>query len=115
MKKIVLTGGPCAGKTTALVKIMEHFSSIGYKVFIIPELPTLFLQAGMDYLTDNKDLFYEGEKATLEMQIALEDKFLQMAKSVKQPVLIVCDRGAMDLCLYESSTLESNNIRCKDE
>lgn len=105
MKKIVLTGGPCAGKTTALVKIMEHFSSIGYKVFIIPELPTLFLQAGMDYLTDNKDLFYEGEKATLEMQIALEDKFLQMAKSVKQPVLIVCDRGTMDISAYMNSVL----------
>lgn len=105
MKKIVLTGGPCAGKTTALVKIMEHFSSIGYKVFIIPELPTLFLQAGMDYLTDNKDLFYEGEKATLEMQIALEDKFLQMAKSVKQPVLIVCDRGAMDISAYLNPVL----------
>ena len=105
MKKIVLTGGPCAGKTTALVKIMAHFSSIGYKVFIIPELPTLFLQAGMDYLTDNKDLFYEGEKATLEMQIALEDKFLQMAKSVKQPVLIVCDRGAMDISAYMNPVL----------
>ena len=105
MKKIVLTGGPCAGKTTALVKIMEHFSSIGYKVFIIPELPTLFLQAGMDYLTDNKDLFYEGEKATLEKQIALEDKFLQMAKSVKQPVLIVCDRGTMDISAYMNPVL----------
>ena len=105
MKKIVLTGGPCAGKTTALVKIMEHFSSIGYKVFIIPELPTLFLQAGMDYLTDNKDLFYEGEKATLEIQIALEDKFLQMAKSVKQPVLIVCDRGTMDISAYMNPVL----------
>ena len=105
MKKIVLTGGHCAGKTTALVKIMEHFSSIGYKVFIIPELPTLFLQAGMDYLTDNKDLFYEGEKATLEMQIALEDKFLQMAKSVKQPVLIVCDRGTMDISAYMNPVL----------
>ncbi|WP_315326014.1 AAA family ATPase [Prevotella pallens] len=105
MKKIVLTRGPCAGKTTALVKIMEHFSSIGYKVFIIPELPTLFLQAGMDYLTDNKDLFYEGEKATLEMQIALEDKFLQMAKSVKQPVLIVCDRGTMDISAYMNPVL----------
>ena len=105
MKKIVLTGGPCAGKTTALVKIMEHFSSIGYKVFIIPELPTLFLQAGMDYLTDNKDFFYEGEKATLEMQIALEDKFQQMAKSIKQPVLIVCDRGTMDISAYMKPTL----------
>ena len=64
IKKIVLTGGPCAGKTTALVKVIEHFSSLGYKVFTIPEVPTLFSQAGMNYLTDNKALFYQGEKAT---------------------------------------------------
>ena len=80
MKRIVLTGGPCAGKTTALVKIIEHFSSLGYKVFIIPEVPTLFSQAGMDYLTKNAAFFYEGEKATLEIQLALEDKFTLMAR-----------------------------------
>ena len=57
IKKIVLTGGPCAGKTTALVKIIEHFSSLGFKVFTIPEVPTLFSQAGMDYLTDNQRFF----------------------------------------------------------
>ena len=65
IKKIVLTGGPCAGKTTALVKVIEHFSSLGYKVFTIPEVPTMFTQAGMNYLTSNKDFFYVGEKATL--------------------------------------------------
>ena len=48
IKKIVLTGGPCAGKTTALVKVIEHFSSLGYKVFTIPEVPTMFSQYGMD-------------------------------------------------------------------
>ena len=73
IKRIVLTGGPCAGKTTALVRIIEYFSSLGYKVFTIPEVPTIFSQAGMNYLTDNKKLFYEGEKATLEMQLAFED------------------------------------------
>lgn len=98
--KIVLTGGPCAGKTTALVRIIEHFSSLGYKVFTIPEVPTLFTQAGMDYLTKNKDLFYEGEKATLEIQLALEDKFLRMAQQCDQPTLVVADRGAMDISAY---------------
>ena len=72
IKKIVLTGGPCAGKTTALVKIIDHFSSMGFKVFTIPEVPTLFAQSGMDYLTKNRNFFYEGEKATLEIQLALE-------------------------------------------
>ncbi len=100
MKRIVLTGGPCAGKTTALVKIIEHFSSLGYKVFIIPEVPTLFSQAGMDYLTDNHAFFYEGEKATLEMQLALEDKFTRIAETITTPTIIVCDRGTMDISAY---------------
>ena len=39
IKKIVLTGGPCAGKTTGLVRIIEHFSSLGFKVFTVPEVP----------------------------------------------------------------------------
>ena len=34
IKKIVLTGGPCAGKTTAMVKVIEHFSSLMRKVFM---------------------------------------------------------------------------------
>ena len=50
IKKIVLTGGPCAGKTTAMVRIIEHFTSLGFKVFTIPEIPTIFSQAGMNYL-----------------------------------------------------------------
>lgn len=100
IKTIVLTGGPCAGKTSALVKVIEHFSSLGYKVFTIPEVPTIFSQAGMDYLTKNEGFFYEGEKATLEMQLAFEDKFTKMASQIDQPVLIICDRGALDISAY---------------
>lgn len=100
IKRIVLTGGPCAGKTTALVKVIEHFSSLGYKVFTIPEVPTMFTQAGMNYLTSNKAFFFEGEKATLQTQLHLEDCFYKMAQTLEQPVLIVCDRGVMDISAY---------------
>lgn len=100
IKKIVLTGGPCAGKTTALVRVIEHFSSLGYKVFTIPEVPTMFTQAGMDYLTGNRAFFEEGEKATMQIQLALEDSFSRMAETIDQPVLIVCDRGTMDISSY---------------
>ncbi len=103
IKKIVLTGGPCAGKTTALVKVIEHFSNLGYKVFTIPEVPTMFTQAGMDYLTHNREFFYEGEKATLETQLALEDTFAHLAHTITdQPVLLVCDRGTLDISAYLS-------------
>ena len=111
IKKIVLTGGPCAGKTTALVRVIEHFSSIGFKVFTIPEVPTLFTQAGMNYLTKNQTFFYEGEKATLEIQLALEDKFMRMAQACNKPCIIVCDRGAMDISAYMAPETWESIIR----
>lgn len=101
MKKIVLTGGPCGGKTTALTTIVDHFTKQGYKVFTIPEVPTLLTQSGMNYLTNNKDFFYEGEKATLEIQMTLEDDFVKMANTIlDQPTLVVCDRGVLDISVY---------------
>ena len=111
IKKIVLTGGPCAGKTTALVRVIEHFSSLGFKVFTIPEVPTLFTQAGMNYLTKNEAFFYEGEKATLEIQLALEDKFLRMAEQCKKPSIVVCDRGALDISAYMTPAMWADITR----
>ena len=100
IKKIVLTGGPCAGKTTALVKITEYFSGFGYKVFNVPEVPTIYSTAGWNYLTPNRDLYYQGERAILETQLAFEDQFMKLAQVCEKPVLIVCDRGAMDISAY---------------
>lgn len=120
--KIVLTGGPCAGKTTALVKIIEHFSSLGYQVYTLPEIPTLFSQAGVNYLTNNKSLFYHAEKATLKLQLEMEDHFAAMAAECTKPVLIVCDRGTMDISAYLSvdtwqaimSENDTNTVKLRD-
>lgn len=102
IKKIVLTGGPCAGKTTALVNITEHFSNLGYKVFTVPEVPTMVTQSGWNYLTNNKAFYYEGELVILQLQLALEDSVQRMAETLadEQPCVIVCDRGTMDISAY---------------
>ena len=100
IKKIVLTGGPCAGKTTALVRVIDHFNSRGFKVFCVPEVPTIYSLAGWNYLTPNRQLYFEGERAILETQLALEDHFMRLASVCTKPVLIVCDRGTMDISAY---------------
>ena len=100
IKRIVLTGGPCAGKTTALVRVIEHFNSLGFKVFCVPEVPTLYSLGGWNYLTPNRQLYFEGERAILETQLAFEDHFQRMAEVCQKPVLIVCDRGTMDISAY---------------
>lgn len=104
IKKIVLTGGPCAGKTTALVRVTEYFSNIGYKVFTVPEVPTMITQSGWNYMTDNKAFYYEGELVILQMQLALEDSIMRMAETVapQQPCVVICDRGTMDISAYIS-------------
>ena len=38
--KIVITGGPCAGKTTALSWIQSNFTKLGYTVLFVPETAT---------------------------------------------------------------------------
>lgn len=104
IKKIVLTGGPCAGKTTALIRITEYFSNLGYKVFTVPEVPTMVTQSGWNYMTKNKAFYYEGELVILELQLALEDSVQRMAETVagEQPCVIICDRGTMDISAYIS-------------
>lgn len=102
IKKIVLTGGPCAGKTTALVKITEYFSDLGYKVFTVPEVPTMVTQSGWNYMTNNKAFYYEGELVILQLQLSLEDSVQRMAETLvdDQPCVIICDRGTMDISAY---------------
>ena len=100
IKRIVLTGGPCAGKTTALVRIIDHFSNLGFKVFTVPEVPTMYSQGGWSYLTPNHDLYYEGELAILRTQLALENSFMRLAETCTKPTFVVCDRGTMDISAY---------------
>ena len=49
--KVVLTGGPCAGKTTALSNILQRFSST-LAVFCIPEMATITFRAGVSIRPD---------------------------------------------------------------
>ncbi|MBP5548188.1 MAG: AAA family ATPase [Bacteroidales bacterium] len=103
--KIVLTGGPCAGKTTALAHIVELFSGMGYYVLTVPEAATLFTQSGVNFLTSDKDLFLQSERQLMEFQLELEDRLVCIGESSGKPVLVVCDRGTMDIRAYLSDQM----------
>lgn len=103
--RIALTGGPCAGKTTALAKIIERFSDLGYLVYALPETPTIFSNVSINFGTSDRQYFYNIEKAVLKYQIQMEDTFLELARNAPQPVLIVSDRGTMDISAYMEPTI----------
>lgn len=105
MHKIVLTGGPCGGKTTALARITDHFSSLGFHVLRVPEAATMFILGGA--LTPNVDrVSFQTE--LLKAQQALEAGFValahQMTESSGSPAIILCDRGTMDASAYMEPT-----------
>ena len=46
--KIVLTGGPCAGKTTTISRIEEHLIDRGYHVLVLNECATETIKSMMN-------------------------------------------------------------------
>ncbi len=44
--RICLTGGPCAGKTTALATMAEQLTVSGFKVLLVPEAATMMMAGG---------------------------------------------------------------------
>ena len=97
--KIVLTGGPCAGKTTALTWINNYFSKHGYSVVFIPETATELITNGISPWTCTSN--YEYQKHQIKLQKAKEQIYINASKNLKNDkILIVCDRGLLDNKAY---------------
>lgn len=97
--KIVITGGPCAGKSTAMSWIQNAFTQMGYTVLFIPETATELITGGVAPWTCGSNGEYQ--KCQLRLQLDKERVFEAAAKTMKvDKVLIVCDRGALDNKAY---------------
>jgi len=97
--KIVITGGPCAGKTTAMNWIQSNFTKMGYTVLFVPETATELITGGVAPWTCGSNVDYQ--KCQMKLQLEKEKIFAQGAASMPvEKVLIVCDRGALDNKAY---------------
>ena len=99
ISKIVLTGGPCAGKTTALSWINNYFTKRGYRVIFVSEVATELISNGVAPWTCGTN--YEYQLAQAKLQKAKEEIIETAARGMKEDkVLIVCDRGILDNKAY---------------
>lgn len=99
--KIALTGGPCAGKTSALNWIQNNFEKQGYKILFVPEAATELITGGIVPTEIRNDV--EFQSLIMDCQMQKEKIFEQAAKiHPKEKILIVCDRGTMDGKAYLS-------------
>ena len=99
ISKIVLTGGPCAGKTTALNWINNYFTKRGYTVLFVPETATELISNGVAPWTCGSN--YEYQTFQFKLQKVKEQIFEESSKTMKNDkILIVCDRGILDNKAY---------------
>ena len=107
ISKIVITGGPCAGKTTAMNWINNAFSERGYDVLFVPETATELITGGVAPWTCKTNSDYQH--CHMRFQLDKEKVFEQAAKVMKKDkILIVCDRAALDNKVYmDEATFES--------
>ena len=99
VKTIVLTGGPCSGKTTAMSHLVEYLSGAGIHALVVPETATTLINAGIRPWEVGTEAFQES---VLFYQSATEALFKQAAADIAKtkPVVILHDRGILDGAAY---------------
>ncbi len=97
-KRIVLTGGPGGGKTTALDLIRREFAG---KIALVPESATMMFSGGIE--RSNVDRVLRAQQSAIfNLQKHLED----IQRATYPECLILCDRGTLDGLAYWPGTNE---------
>lgn len=107
---ILLTGGPAAGKTTAMKVIKDECQQAGRKVFVAPEVATMLYR---DMLPERHTLFgsHEQELQSIILGYTLlhHTSLNKLARLEGGQCVIVHDRGTPDIQAYlpDMKTYES--------
>ena len=97
--RIVLTGGPGGGKTTAADLFRRE---IGEEVVIVPEAATMMFSGGFPRYSETEAIC-SAQKAIFHVQQNLEN--IQAAKYPER--ILLCDRGSIDGAAYWPETKPS--------
>ena len=100
--RLVLTGGPCAGKTTALSRLSTFFENIGWKVYRVPESANILLSGGVNFSELSPEQTEKFQENLLKTILQIENTYFDLAEESKRNCLVICDRGTMDASAYIS-------------
>lgn len=99
MVKVVLTGGPCAGKSTGLAQIERILTERGYKVLVVAETATELITSG--YKIGDEIDAYNFQTILFEKQTAKEKLYDEISKKYSSDkIVILYDRGIMDALAF---------------
>jgi CYTH domain-containing protein/predicted ATPase len=98
--RVVLTGGPCGGKTTAIDVVVARLREHGLTVFVAPEAASLVLGAGGKSFNQTDEQRIAVQEAIAKVILATEDAIARLAEQCGKPAVMLCDRGMMDAVAY---------------
>lgn len=97
---LVLTGGPCSGKTTGMCYLEEKLLDYGLYPILITEAPTFLMNMGITPKDNIFELPY-FEQAVLDTTLMFERIARHAAKNCnKKNIVTIGDRGIMDIRAY---------------
>lgn len=96
--KIVLTGGPCAGKTKAVKYVSQQLDKCNIKNIVIEERATKLLLSGKSPINCGS---YEFHKLLFKEQLDEEKEKAEYASKLPcDKVVLISDRGLLDSLAY---------------
>ena len=101
--RLVLTGGPCGGKSTALAILSQKLPEYGITPIMVPEVPTLVFSSGVKVqdMVANWTRNLAFQKQLIVTQLAIEKNWEEFARmQLGDQKVLICDRGAMDGAAY---------------
>ena len=100
--KIVLTGGPCAGKTTTISKIEEHLVKKGYHVLVLNECATETIKSGIRPFGEGAVSVYDFQNEIFNLQLYKEKRYKEIVSKMPEDTkcILLADRGSIDNKTY---------------
>jgi len=99
---VVLTGGPCAGKSSVMAVLKRRLSVRGFQVLTVPENATHLLANSDGFQPEwaGKQAQIEMQRIFLDFQLDQERAFHEFARLNQKPAVLLLDRSVMDCKVF---------------
>lgn len=118
---IVLTGGPCAGKTTTIAKVKEDLENRGFHVLLLNECATELINGGIRPFGENAVPVFDFQNEVMNLQLYKEKRYFDIIEKLPEDIkcVMLLDRGIMDSKAYLgqelfTKLLEKNGLKEED-
>ncbi len=116
---IVITGGPCAGKTVTILEVKDYLESLGYQVLLLNECATELILAGIKPFGENQVSVFDFQNEVFNLQRYKEKRYLDIIEKLpkESKVIMLLDRGILDSKAYLNDDklwnklLDMNNVK----